>query len=61
MPTRTTHLSESELQRLTYVGQQLGLGVPTLIRLAVKHLLGDPLPEWAQRVVDELRADNPVR
>jgi hypothetical protein len=55
VPTRTTYVSDNELARLAHVGRAFGVGIPTLIRLGVKLLLDDPLPAWAQEIVDALR------
>lgn len=55
MPTRSTYLAEDESVRLAYVAERFDVGIPTLIRLSVKLLLDDPLPDWGQAIVDELR------
>ena len=48
MPTRSTYLSADESGRLDRAAAELEIGPSVLIRIAVKHLLGDPLPAWAR-------------
>jgi hypothetical protein len=54
MPTRTFYLPDDELERLKYTARQVGETPGVVVRLAVKALLGDPLPAWGRELVDEL-------
>lgn len=50
----STYLSDDEFDRLKHIGERHDAGVSTMIHLAVKAFLGDPLPPWAERVLEEL-------
>jgi hypothetical protein len=54
MPTKTVYLTVNENARVTHLAERYGVGVSTFIRIAVKSLLDDPLPEWAQAIAKEL-------
>lgn len=54
MPSRSYYLSDDEDQRFAYTIRRLDVGPSDFARLAVKILLGDPVPAAFADVVDEL-------
>jgi hypothetical protein len=54
VPYRSTYLTENEDERLVEIGKRYDVGAATMIHLAVKAFLGDPLPRWAEDLLAEL-------
>ena len=57
----TVYLADDEWERLRAIAERMAppgtdLGYSILGRIAVKALLADPLPEWVDRMLDELYA-----
>jgi len=54
LPRPSCYLTPDEYDRLKHIGERYDAGVSTMIHLAVKAFLGDPIPPWAEQLLDEL-------
>ena len=55
----TTYLSDDELAATRRIAVEQGASLSLVFRLAIRHLLGLPIPSVYRSLVDESRDDHP--